>query len=148
MHSHRMTIRSLGHLKLLVETMLVTVDSPKHQVLCCSGSVDGYFSPSSRVLQDEEILGLAYSQQDLQSVEHLNLDADPTRRFKKLKTYKPFASVLPAWRRGDSVEAVSQLLKELNQVSGGAQESDSHPMMFLPGRILHLEESDQYGLYQ
>ena len=143
-----MTIRSLGHLKLLVQTMLATVDSPKHQVLCCSGSVNGYFSPSSRVLQDEEILGLAYTQEDLQSTEHLNLDGDPTRSFNKLKTYKPFTSVLPAWRRGENVEAVNQLIKELNQVNGGALESDSHPMMFVPGRILHLEESDQYGLYQ
>lgn len=143
-----MTIRSLGHLKLLVETMLVTVDSPKHQVLCCSGSVNGYFSPSSRVLEDDAILGLAYTQEDLQSVEHLNLEGDPSRSYKKLKTYKPCASVLPAWRRGDTVEAVNRLTKELNQVNGGALESDDHPMMFIPGRILHLEESDQYGLYQ
>ena len=136
-------MRSLGYLKLLVETMLVSVDYPKHQVLCCSGSAH-WCSP--QVPGDEDILGLAYSEADLQSVENLSLEGNllMTRSYKKLKTYKPFVSVKSAWRKETTKKVVALLCKELHQVRGDVETLDERPMMFLPGRVVHLEDSSHY----
>lgn len=140
-------MRSLGYLKLLVETMLVTVDCPKHQVLCCSNST--HCCPP-RVSKDEDLLGLAYSEEDLRSVESLNLEGDlnMTGSFVKLKSYQPFVTVNPTLRKDSTKKTVDELCKGLCLVKGGADESDDHPAMFLPGRVLHLEDSTQYAVNQ
>ncbi len=144
-------MRSLGYLKLLVSTMLVTVNHPKHQVLCCSGKGRGQCC-QPRVMEEEDILGLAYSEAELQSVENLNLEGNMEINFKKLKTYQPFldktVTVDRAWKDEDIREAVSSVCERVNAVKGGALERDMNPTMFLPGRVLHLEDSEEYGVNQ
>ena len=141
----RMTLRSLGYLKHLVEAMLVTVDCPKHQVLCCSTSS---LSCRPQVVEDEDILGLAYSQKDLQSVGpgSLDLGGDPESVSEKLKKYKPNVSVKRTLNNKEAKETVQALCKGLCLVKGGASESNDHPAMFLPGQILHMEDSSQYAV--
>lgn len=141
-----MTIRSLGYLKLLIESMLVTVDSPKHKVLCCSGRGWTQCCSPSNILPGENILGLAYSKSELQSVEALNLESDLqlTQNYKKLRSYQP-VSINPKWKHASIRQAVTNLQRQVNQVKGGAVEREDQPMMFLPGRVLHLEETEQYG---
>lgn len=121
----------------------MSVDAPKHQVLCCSTS-----SSSSccrpQVIENEDILGLAYSQKDLESVESLDLEGDleNTNAFKKLMKYKPFVSVKGT---NGAEETVCALCKGLCLVKGSANESNDHPAMFLPGLILHLEDSSHHA---
>lgn len=131
-----MTIRSLGYLKLLIQNMLVSVDAPKHQVLCCTGRAHHHIS------KEENILGLAYSKSELQSVEALNVEADP---YMKLKAYHPLLSINPTWKMESTREVVTDLHRRIRQVKGGAEEREDQPMMFLPGRVLHLEETKNYG---
>ena len=144
-------MRSLGHLKMLVGTMLVTVDHPKHQVLCCSGRGACQCCPP-HVLEEEDLLGLAHSEKDLQSMESLDLASDVNISFKRLKTYLPFldstVTVDPVWKKKQTRETVSRLSRQINLLRGGAQERDENPAMFIPGRVLHLEDSHQYGLNQ
>ena len=143
-----MTIRSLGYLKLLVETMLVSVDYPKHRVLCCSASTNRCCS--LRTINDEDFLGLAYSKQDMQSVLSLDLQADlnATKSYQKLKLYRPsVVTVDSTWRKEKTMKVVGALCRQLHQVGGGAEEcSDDKPMMFLPGKVLHLEDSPNYDV--
>lgn len=142
-------MRSLGYLRLLVSTMLKTVDHPKHQVLCCSGSGRAQCC-TPYVNEEEDILGLAYSREELRSVESLDLAGDMDVSFRKLKTYLPFLDDTvtwdPTWRKEETKEVVRNLNHQVNLVKGGAQERDERPAMFLPGRILHLEDSEEYGL--
>jgi hypothetical protein len=100
------------------------------------------------VREEEDILGLAYSETDLQSTEHLNLEGglDHTRSFKKFETYKPFISVKPSWHKERTRETLNALCKGLCLVKGGADESNDHPAMFLPGRVLHMEDSERYAV--
>lgn len=139
--SHRMTIRSLGHLKLVIGTMLASVDASKHRVLCCSGQ--GWYQccpPRDKVLEEENILSLAHSESELQSVASLDLEGDHA----KLRKYQAFHSVDRRWRRETTRRVVSHIHTQLHLVKGGTKERKDQPMMFLPGRVLHLEELDQY----
>ncbi len=144
-------MRSLGYLKMLVNTMLVTVDHPKHQVLCCSGQGKAQCC-TPHILEEEDILGLAYSEAELKSVESIDLAGDVNVGFKKLKTYLPFLDKTitwdPVWKKEQMKEVVRKFAQELDLVKGGAQERDENPAMFLPGRILHLEDSEEYGVNQ
>lgn len=92
------------------------------------------------------MLGLSYTKAELQSLEALNLEADldTTQSFKALRVYKPSVSINPTWRKEKTREVIRNFNKQLEQVKGGAEKREDQPMMFLPGRVLHLEETQQY----
>ena len=143
-----MTIRSLGYLKLLIQSILVSVDSPKHQVLCCSGRSRTQCCPP-RVQEEENFVGLAYTKEELQAVEVLNIEAklNETPSYKKLRVYRPARSIASKMNKvkKEGRDAVSKLHEKMEECGGGAVEREDQPMMFLPGRIVHLEETQQYA---
>ncbi len=132
----RASIRAFGYLRLLIETMLTTVDSSKNRVLCCTGRSWWHCCPP-RIPQREDIVGLEeLSQQSTPE------SCDGEDEFERLRSYLPFTVLNP--RRRNSEHAL-HLIRSIRECMGGALETDKQPLMFMPGRILHLEEPDQYS---
>lgn len=137
-------MRSLAYLKVMVEMMLVTVDCTKHQALCCS-SGKWYQCCPPKVSQDENLVSLSYleCQQDpLPSVQHDTKGSN----VQKSKNYLPFTVTHPKWKSSKARGVVDKFIQRLSHRRSLAWEDPEQPMLFIPGRVLHLEEPDQYRI--
>ena len=91
------------------------------------------------VPQDEHLVSL---DNEAQNSSHCEEQDDV---HEKLKNYLPFTVTHPRWKQKNGRVLVDSFIQRIKKCRGGAYEDSNQPMMFMPGRILHLEESEQYS---
>ena len=166
----RMTMRGLAHLKMSVTDLIVKCNNTKQQVLCCTGCCG--WQPT--IPREADLLKLVPTEADIASLHSLDLAIDETRPrpagLNSIREGLPFTSVrskreqsrvdLPFNFKEKLVNKEEHKLKKrftkdflerLNDLEstlrGECMETDEEerPMMFIPGRILHLEEGEEYA---
>ena len=165
----RMTMRSLAYLKMTITDLIVKCKYTKQQVLCCTGCCGWRpFTPP-----ESDLLKLIPTEADIASLDSLDLDFDKTKPRPGLESIRdglPFTSVRPS-RESVHVDLPFNLkgkimnkerhktkkhftkdflerLHDLESTLRGEEAepgTEHQPMMFIPGRILHLEEGEDYA---
>jgi len=118
--------------------MLVSADSHKQQALSCTDS-KWYQCCPPRVTQDEHLVGLAYLNYNNENPE----DPEKAQSPNSNKRY-PLLESHPRWKNYKSQHAVYDFLENLSFKRSLMWENPEQPMLFVPGRVLHLEVSGQY----
>ena len=163
----RMTMRGLAYLKMSIADLIGKCRYTKHQVLCCTGCC-GWKPHTPR---EPDLLKLAPEEANLSSLHSLDLAIDETKprpALKKIQNSLPFtttpttslpftlkAKFMKKEKRAVKKNFTKQFLKRLDGLREELKgerliiESDldmcEQPMMFIPGRILHIEEGDEYA---
>ena len=115
--------------------MLVTVDSNKQQALFCSDE-EWYQCCQPAVPQDEDLVGISYL--DYQKSSQLaQQDVDSKVSYCALESH-------PKWKTHKGQRAVYKFLQNISYQRGLLWEDPEQPMLFVPGRILHIEVPGRY----
>ena len=134
----RMTMRSLAYLKLMLKRLLETVELKK-QELCCCVFCKGW-TPDLPL--DEGFCKLLENI-DPNDPQGSVVKAQP-EMYSELKSYLPF-TVKGRTKKNYSQrrQCHKKFLQHLDDLKGGAKVAkERQPMMFIPGKILHIEETD------
>ncbi len=132
---YRISIRSLSYFKIMAETMLVTVDCHKQQALWCSES-KGYQSCPPKLSSEEDFVGLASINYEE------NQQSTQSNRTSKSEEMQPLLSKQKDLSTDQN--PVDEFLFNLSFQRSLAWENPEQPMLFVPGKILHLEVPTQY----
>ena len=170
----RMTMRGLAYLKMSVTDLIEKCHHTKQQVLCCTGCC-GWKPNTPREPDLLKLAPKDADLASLQSLDLAIDETRPRPALKRLENSLPFTSVgvrgapsaaastaLPFTLKAKLMKKddrkvmknfTKQFLKRLEglkeELKRARVEFDSdeyeQPMMFIPGRILHLEEGDEYA---
>lgn len=133
----RMTMRSLAYLKLMLKRLLETVELKK-QELCCCVFCKGW-TPDLPL--DEGFCKLLENI-DPNDPQGSVVKAQP-EMYSELKSYLPFTVKGRTKNYSQRRQCHKKFLQRLDDLEGGAKVAkERQPMMFIPGKILHIEETD------
>ena len=157
----RMTMRGLAYLKMSINDLIDKCPHTKQRILCCTGC----FGWKPHTPHEPDLLKLVPMETDHASLHSLDLAVDEARPrpgLNSLKGQLPFTSgmSLPTNLKAKLMKKedrrtikrfTKQFLKRLVELEeelkgvGVELEEQEQPMMFIPGRILHLEEEQEYA---
>lgn len=129
----RMTVRGLGHLIVSVADMIENSQHTKHGILCCTGCF--HWEPEISIEETEARLAATLDQLKLPLTESSDEDDDKTDQ--AVLTTRPQNNKMvkkPVLRE----MAFLMTKNEVATIVEGS-ESERDPMLFTPGRIIHME---------